>query len=35
MAHTWMNVVYLDDKEYQALLAERAAKHAPPASARR
>jgi len=26
MAHAWMNVVYLDDNEYQALLAERAAR---------
>ena len=26
MAHAWMNVVYLDDNEYKALLAERAAK---------
>jgi hypothetical protein len=25
MAHAWMNVVYLDDAEYNALLAERAA----------
>jgi hypothetical protein len=23
MAHAWMNVVYLDDDEYKALLAER------------
>ena len=26
MAHAWMNVVYLDDTEYKALLAERAAR---------
>ena len=26
MAHAWMNVVYLDDTEYKALLAERKAK---------
>ena len=26
MAHAWMNVVYLDDDEYKALLAERAAR---------
>jgi hypothetical protein len=26
MAHAWMNVVYLDDNEYKALLAERAAR---------
>jgi hypothetical protein len=26
MAHSWMNVVYLDDNEYKALLAERKAK---------
>jgi hypothetical protein len=28
MAHAWMNVVYLNDEEYQALLAERKAKAA-------
>jgi hypothetical protein len=26
MAHAWMNVVYLTDEEYNALLAERKAK---------
>jgi len=26
MAHAWMNVVYLNDDEYKALLAERKAK---------
>ena len=35
MAHAWMNVVYLDDNEYKALLAERAAKTSQSASARR
>jgi hypothetical protein len=33
MAHAWMNVVYLTDEEYQALLAERKAKAAPATSA--
>ena len=35
MAHAWMNVVYLDDNEYKALLAERAAKVGQTASAER
>jgi hypothetical protein len=35
MAHAWMNVVYMDDNEYKALLAERAAKTSQSASARR
>ena len=28
MAHAWMNVVYLNDDEYKALVAERKAKTA-------
>ena len=31
MAHAWMNVVYLNDDEYKALVAERKAKSAPAA----
>jgi hypothetical protein len=33
MAHAWMNVVYLNDDEYKALLAERKGKTASPESA--
>ena len=29
MAHAWMNVIYLNDEEYKALVAERRAKSAP------
>ena len=35
MAHAWMNVVYLNDDEYTALLAERAAKAQPTTLAER
>jgi len=35
MAHAWMNVVYLTDEEYQALLAERKAKSRPTQTAAR
>jgi hypothetical protein len=34
MAHAWMNVVYLTDDEYKALLAERKAKAATAAASR-
>ena len=32
MAHAWMNVVYLTDDEYKAMVAERKAKAAAPTS---